>query len=70
MVQFMLNLMKVDSSDLRESIPEMLGNALLVMKESGIFEQNDRRDMWNNSLAVIEPLAPSLKYMFQAHKKM
>ena len=62
MVQFMMNLMRVNDSDLNECIPEMLGNALLVMKESGIFEQGDeRKQMWLNSVQVIEPLAPSFK---------
>ncbi|OHT01340.1 Sec7 domain containing protein [Tritrichomonas foetus] len=70
MVQFMLNLMKVNDADLKESIPEMLGNALLVMKESGIFQSNDdRKEMWLNSLAVIEPLTPSFKTMFHADEK-
>lgn len=65
MVQFMMNLMKVNDSDLNECIPEMLGNALLVMKESGVFEQgDDRKQMWLNSVQVIEPLAPSFKSLF------
>lgn len=65
MVQFMMNLMKVNDFDLKECIPEMLSNALLVMRESGLFEQSDdRKQMWLNSVQVIEPLAPSFKSLF------
>ena len=70
MVQFMMNLMKVNDSDLKECIPEMLSNALLVMRESGLFEQSeDRKQIWLNSVQAIEPLAPSFKSLFHQQSK-
>lgn len=65
LIQFMLNLTKINDDDLIEFIPEMLGNALLVMEGSGVFEGNDeRKQIWLNSVAVIEPIAPAFKTHF------
>ncbi|EAY04607.1 Sec7 domain containing protein [Trichomonas vaginalis G3] len=57
-VQLSLNVMKVGDSDLKASIPQLLTNALIVMKSSGVFEGENRTKMWNDSKELLEPVAP------------
>jgi hypothetical protein len=57
LVQCSFRLLELNDADLHELIPELLGNALSLMKESGIFEPEARQRMWLDSKALIEPLS-------------
>ena len=63
LIQYSINIMKVGDQDLKSSIPQLLANALMVMKSSGIFESGSRQKMWNDSKNIIEPYLPYFKQM-------
>jgi hypothetical protein len=59
LVQCSFRLLELSDTDLHELIPELLGNALCLMKEGGIFESETRQRMWLDSKSLIEPLNPA-----------
>jgi hypothetical protein len=59
LMQCSFRLYDVGDTDLNEVIPELLGNALSVMKEAGVFENEARQRMWLESRALIQPLNPA-----------
>ena len=63
LIQYSINIMKVGDQDIKSSIPQLLANALMVMKSSGVFESETRKKMWNDSKAIIEPFMPYFKQM-------
>ena len=58
LLQLSINAMKFGDVDLKSSIPQLLANALMVMKSSGVFDSDSRKKMWNESRAIIEPFVP------------
>ncbi|EAY02794.1 Sec7 domain containing protein [Trichomonas vaginalis G3] len=46
-LKFSLDLTKIRDDDVIEAVPEMLSNALRVMKASGIFDGDQRKSMWD-----------------------
>lgn len=56
LVQSTIMLLPDGSADLKETIPELLNNALMVMKEEGIFESQDKEKMWIDSKTVVDKL--------------
>jgi len=64
LLQKSVSLMSIADTDLKESIPQLLSNALMVMKSSGVFEDESKKKMWTESRAIIEPIAPYSSALF------
>lgn len=63
LVQYSLNIMRVGDADLKASVPQLLSNALIVMKSSGVFQDESRKKMWDDSRAIVEPITPSFSQL-------
>jgi hypothetical protein len=59
LVQYSFQLLELSDGDLHDVIPELLGNALCLMKEGGYFDGDPRQRMWIESKSLIEPLNPA-----------
>jgi hypothetical protein len=63
-VQYSLNFLVLAHPDLTEAVPELLSNAMCVMKEAGVFEGggaggDSRQKLWLDCRSMIEPVSPS-----------
>ena len=46
-------LMELRDRDLNETVPQLLSNAMYVMKSSGIFDSEERKRIWVESCSLI-----------------
>ena len=54
-----LDLTKVQDNDVKEAIPEVLSNALRVMKTANVFDSPQRQKMWDVTKQAIESSFPT-----------
>lgn len=57
-LKFSLDLTKIKDYDVVEAVPEMLSNALRVMKASGVFDSDQRKNMWDVTKQAIASSFP------------
>lgn len=68
LIQYSLNLTRMRITDFNESIPELLGNALIVLKNAGIFDSEDKQQSWIDSCEIIKQVFPKFSELLNEQK--